>query len=196
MDKIKLIFSIVSIIVAVLSYIPYFKDIFKGKTKPHLFSWFIFSITTGIIFALQMKGGAGVGGWITLILAFIFFAIFILSFKYGTKDVKLIDIIFLILAILAIPIWLIADQPIISVILLTTIDMLGFAPTIRKSWNAPYSETLSMYVITLMRYVLVFPSLEKYNTLTLLFPVVWFIANVVLVVVLINRRKITPQTSI
>lgn len=195
MDKMKLIFSIVSIVIAIISYIPYFKDIFKNKTKPHLFSWFIFSITTGIIFALQTKGGAGVGGWITLILAFIFFAIFVLSFKYGTKDVKVIDIVFLILAILAIPIWLIADQPIISVVLLTTIDMLGFAPTIRKSWHSPYSETLSMYVITLIRYILVFPSLEKYNTLTLLFPVVWFIANVILVIVLINRRKIITNDS-
>ena len=196
MDKIKLIFSILSIIVASISYIPYFKDIFKNKTKPHLFSWFIFSITTGIIFALQMQGGAGVGGWITLILTFIFLAIFVLSFKYGTKDIKFIDIIFLILALLAVPIWLIAKQPIISVILLTAIDMLGFAPTIRKSWNAPYSETLSMYIITLVRYVLVFPSLEKYNTLTLLFPVVWFIANALLVIVLVNRRKIIPKTNI
>lgn len=196
MDKIKLIFSIISIIIVIISYVPYFKDIFKNKTKPHLFSWFIFSITTGIIFALQMKGGAGVGGWITLVLAFIFLAIFILSFKYGTKDIKFIDIIFLVLAILAIPIWLVADQPIISVILLTTIDMLGFTPTIRKSWDAPYSETLSMYVITLVRYILVFLSLEKYNILTLLFPVVWFIANALLVIILINRRKVISQTNI
>lgn len=188
--NLNIIFSIASIVVAIISYIPYFKDIFKNKTKPHLFSWFIFSITTGIIFALQMQGGAGIGGWITLILTFIFFAIFLLSFKYGTKDVRPIDIIFLILALLAIPIWLIAKEPIISVILLTTIDMLGFAPTIRKSWNNPYSETLSMYVITLARYVLIFPSLEAYNILTLLFPIVWFVANFVLVTILISRRKI------
>ncbi|MCX6755438.1 MAG: hypothetical protein NT068_02780 [Candidatus Nomurabacteria bacterium] len=194
--NIKLIFSTISIAVAAASYIPYFRDIFKNKTKPHLFSWFIFSITTGIIFALQMQGGAGVGGWITLILAFIFFAIFILSIKYGTKDIKFIDIIFLVLALLAIPIWLIAKQPIISVLLLTTIDMLGFAPTIRKSWNNPYSETLSMYAITIARYVLVFPSLEAYNILTLIFPIVWFFANVLLVIVLVHRRKIVPQVNI
>lgn len=187
--NIKIILSIISIVIAVVSYIPYFKDIFRNKTKPHLFSWFIFSITTGIIFALQMQGGAGVGGFITLLLTFIFFAIFVLSFKYGTRDVKTIDIIFLLLALLAIPIWLVAEQPIISVILLVVIDMLGFAPTIRKSWNDPYSETLSMYSITLLRYVLIFPSLEAYNILTMLFPVVWFVANAVLVTVLVYRRK-------
>lgn len=189
----KIFFSVLSVAVAVASYIPYFKDILRNKTKPHLFSWFIFSITTGIIFALQMQGGAGVGGWITLILTFIFLAIFILSFKHGTKDVKYIDIVFLTLAILAIPIWLVAKQPIISVVLLTTIDMLGFAPTIRKSWNDPRSETLSMYVITLARYIFVIPSLETYNILTLLFPLVWFIANAVLVTVLVYRRKIIRQ---
>ena len=192
----KLLFGIISIVVASISYIPYFRDIFKNKTKPHLFSWFIFSITTGIIFALQMKGGAGVGGWITLILTFIFFIIFLLSFKYGTKDIKWIDIIFLILALLAIPIWLIAKQPVISVILLTSIDMLGFAPTVRKSWNNPYSETLSMYTVTIFRYILVFPSLETYNLLTLLFPIVWLIANTVLVIVLVYRRKIVSYSKI
>ncbi len=191
-----MLFGIISIVVASISYIPYFRDIFKNKTKPHLFSWFIFSITTGIIFALQMKGGAGVGGWITLILTFIFFIIFLLSFKYGTKDIKWIDIIFLILALLAIPIWLIAKQPVISVILLTSIDMLGFAPTVRKSWNNPYSETLSMYTVTIFRYILVFPSLETYNLLTLLFPIVWLIANTVLVIVLVYRRKIVSYSKI
>lgn len=40
-------------------------------------------------------------------------AIFILGFKNGNRDFKKIDIVFLMLALAAIPIWLVVDQPIL-----------------------------------------------------------------------------------
>lgn len=187
--QIKEIISVVAILLIFIGYAPYIKGILKGKTRPHVFSWFIWGLTTGIIYALQVSAGAGVGAWITLCVALVLISIFFLSLKNGDKNIKKIDIVFFVAALFAIPIWLVVKQPVISIILLTVIDMLGFAPTIRKSWNNPYSETLSLYSVAAIKYVLAIFALEKLNFITALNPIVWIIANSIFIIILIIRRR-------
>ena len=189
MTDIKTIFGALAVILTLIGYVPYFRDIFKRTTRPHIFSWFIWGITTGIVYALQVSAGGGPGTWVTLVLVLIFVAVFFLSFKHGTKDITKTDIIFLILALSALPLWLIVKQPVLSIILLATIDILGFIPTIRKSWNDPYSETLSFYVITTFRHGITVLALSQYNIITILYPLTWILANATFSLILIARRK-------
>jgi hypothetical protein len=193
---IKNIIGIVAIALTFIGYAPYFRDLLKGKTKPHIFSWFIWAIVTSIIFALQVSAGAGLGSVVTLAVAVISLLIFILGFKNGNKIIKKVDVVFLVLALLAIPLWLVIKQPVLSIILLSTIDMLGFAPTVRKSWNAPYSETLSLYTITTFRHGLSIVALANYNIVTLLFPSTWVIANALFSIMLIIKRKKIPNPNL
>ena len=188
MLNIKLILSIFAVFLTFIGYFPYIKDIFKGKTKPHIFSWFIWSVTTSIIYALQITAGAGSGAWVTLCLIFIMLFIVLLGFKNGNKNIKKIDVLFLFLALSALPIWFFVKQPIFSIILLCFVDILGFIPTVRKSWNDPYSETLSLYTITTFRHGLSFFALAKYNIVTYLFPVTWIFVNAFFSIILIVRR--------
>lgn len=193
--NIKTIAGVVAIALTFIAYTPYVLDLLKGKTKPHIFSWFIWSIVTSIIYALQVSAGAGLGSLVTLAVAVISFFIFVLGFRNGNKNIKKVDVGFLVLAVLAIPLWLVVKQPVLSIILLSTIDMLGFAPTVRKSWDDPYSETLSLYAITTFRHALSIIALEHYNIVTLLFPSTWIIANALFSVMLMVRRK-TETVSI
>ena len=144
MPDIKIIIGTIAVILTFVGYFPYIADIFRGKTKPHLFSWLIWGITTGIVYALQVSAGAGAGSWVTLCLTIIMVFILLISFKRGEKNIKRVDVIFLALALLSLPLWLLVKQPVLSIILLSVIDISGFVPTIRKSWNSPYSETLSV----------------------------------------------------
>lgn len=189
MINIKEILSIIAIILTFIGYIPYIRDVLKGTTKPHIFSWLVWAITTFIIYALQVSAGAGSGSWITLVVAVIVFSVFILGLKDGDKNIKKVDVIFLILSLSALPIWLIIEQPVLSIILLSAIDILGFAPTVRKSWNKPYSETLSLYLITTFRHGLSILALVEYNIVTWLFPVTWTFANALFAIFLIIRRR-------
>lgn len=185
----KAVIGIIAVILTFLGYSPYFRDIFRGTTKPHVFSWFIWIVSTGTIYLLQAASGGGPGSWVTLSLTIIMAAIFILSFKNGSKDIKPIDFVFLLLAFVGIGLWLIIEQPILSIILLTTVDIAGFAPTIRKSWNDPYSETLSFYIITTFRHGLSIFALEHHTIITALYPAAWVIANALFAVILIVRRR-------
>jgi len=190
----KKVIAILAIILTFVGYAPYFRDLLRGVTKPHIFSWLVWSIVTSIIFALQISAGAGVASFVTLAVAVISLAIFLIGLRNGHKMIKAIDVLFLVLALLTIPLWLISDRPVLSMILLSTIDMLGFAPTIRKSWNAPHSETLSLYVITTFRHSLSLFALEAYNIVTMLFPATWVVANAAFALILIQRRKVIPRS--
>jgi hypothetical protein len=189
MLEVKSIISSLAVILAFLGYIPYLRDTLKGKTRPHIYSWFIWGFLGAILFALQISAGAGVGTWSLLTVTLLSFFIFFLGLKNGKKDIAKTDTLFFVLAILVLGLWLLAKQPVLSAILITLIDMFGFLPTIRKSWKAPYSETLSIYQIGIFRHGLSILALERYNTITLLNPAVWLLADIFFSIMLMARRK-------
>jgi len=191
LSEIKNIIGVFALILVFIGYIPYVQDVIKGKTIPHIYSWFLWGFVTLIAFALQVSDKAGVGAFVTLAAAIMCGVVIALSFVVhkGKRDITKLDTIFLLLAFVSLGFWLIAKQPVISAILATTTDLLGFAPTIRKSWNKPFSETLSLYSLNTFRFGLAALSLQHYSIITALYPISWCIANGLFAVMLIIRRK-------
>jgi hypothetical protein len=181
--------GIIAVILTFIGYIPYLRDTVKGKTKPHVYSWFLWGFVTLIAFALQVSDKAGVGSYVTLAAALVSLVIFGLGMRQGNKDITKADTIFFFLGFVAIAVWLFAKQPIISIILVSTIDMLGFAPTFRKSWNKPYSETLFTYLLNTFRHGLSIFALQNYTIVTWLYPVSWVMVNGLFSLMLIIRRR-------
>jgi hypothetical protein len=186
---IKTIISSIAVILTFVGYIPYIRDTLSKKTTPHVYTWFIWGLVTAIAYGLQVSGGAGVGSWVTLAVVFVSFLIFVLGMRNGKKDITSSDTIFFILSIFALLLWLVAKQPVLSVVLVSTIDILGFIPTIRKSWNKPYSETLISYEINTFRHGLSILALQQYSIVTWLYPLSWTLANGLFSLMLIIRRK-------
>jgi uncharacterized protein with PQ loop repeat len=189
MSELKNIIGTIAVILVFVGYIPYFRDIIQGKTTPHLYSWFLWGFVTSIAFALQISGGAGLGAFVTLAAAIMCGVVILLSFRYKAKqDITLSDTIFFVLAFISLGIWLIAKQPVLSAILTTTTDLLGFAPTIRKSWNKPFSETLSLYALNTLRFGLAIFALQNYSIVTALYPITWCVGNGAFALMLVGRR--------
>lgn len=189
MLEIKEIIGAITIILSVIAYAPYIKDTIQGKTKPHIYTWLIGGGVTFIIFLLQFLAGGGPGTWVTLTVSIFSLIIAALSARQADWDITKLDTIFLIAAIIALILWLIIDQPTISMLLLVGVGVLGFAPTIRKTWNRPETETLSTYLINTLRHGLSFLALSHYTLLTGLFPGIWTILNAVISIMIIFRRR-------
>lgn len=187
----KIVVGTIAIALTFLGYIPYIKDIIAGKTKPHLYSWISWGLVGAIVFALQLSNNAGAGAFVTLAAELACAVVIFLTIKYRVSSkITNTDKVFILLAFIALGFWLIAKKPIISAILLTLIDLLSFAPTVRKSWINPYSETLSFYFLNILRFGLVTLSLSNYTTVNLLYPITWFIANTLFVCMLFFRRRV------
>lgn len=192
---IKQIISAVAIALVFVAYVPYIRDTIKGKTKPHVYSWFMYSFLSLIIFSLQIYGGAGVGAYVTLSTVFICGLIFVLAMRNGDKNIVLADTLFFIASLFATAIWLFADQPYVSIVLLVTIDVLATVPTIRKSWNRPYEETLFAWSLNAFRIALSIFALQEYNLLTVLFPASWVVLNLSFSAMIVLRRRRIPPTE-
>ena len=172
-----------------VAYIPYVRDVLRGKTKPHVYSWFIWGLLSLLVAGLQLQEGAGPGAYMTLAAGFVSFFIFFLGLRNGKKDITKTDTAVFILALFATGIWLLAEQPLTSMILLVGAGTLGSIPTFRKSWHKPHSETLFYWAISPFRHALSMGAITSYNAVTLLNPLVWVVINSVMSVMLIFRRR-------
>lgn len=190
MIEYKQLLGTIAVILTFFGYIPYIRDILKNKTTPHMYSWFLWGFVTTLAFALQIADNAGPGAYVTLAAAFLCGVVLVLSIvRKSGRDIKPIDGVFIALAFLSLGLWLIAKQPVLSAILTTTTDLLGFMPTIRKSWNKPWSETLSFYWANTFRFGLAMFALDRYTTMTALYPLAWLLANGLFAAMLMVRRK-------
>lgn len=181
--------GILAVVVTFVGYAPYVLDTIKGKTRPHIFSWFTWAFVTFIIFALQILGHGGAGTYTTLATAILCTGIFILGLKNGKKDITKFDTVIFIITLIATGIWIFAKQPIITTVLIVTINTLANIPTIRKSWNDPNSETLFTWEMGAVRNFLGLIALSEFSILTWLYPVTNFIINIIESSILIFRRK-------
>lgn len=177
--EIKLIATVAATGVALVAYIPYLVDMFKGKNKPHLYTWISITIITIMVAYLQVIGGAGIGAVPTILGCFVDLIILFYCFRYGTKDVVFIDKVCLAFSLTGVATYLaIQNKPGIALAIITVAEVVSFFPTFRKTKNDPYSESLTSYYLLLLKLSLVLIALEEYNWLTASYPIVWGIVFV------------------
>lgn len=185
----------ISLIVSTVSYIIYITDILHRKTKPHAFSWLVWSILGLSVWFIQTAEGAGPGAWVNGYAGLACAVIFLLTVKFGERKIVLADWIFLISAGLAYVLWLVTKQALPSLILLTTIDFFGFLPTYRKSYHRPWEETANMYWLSAIKYAISLFAITQLSLINVLYPVVLVMLNSGFTVMLYVRRYQLAKAS-
>lgn len=186
----KEIIGLVTVSLGFIAYIPYIRDTLKRTIQPHPYSWFIWGLTATIMFGLQILYGGGAMSWSTLMVGLISFSICWLAWRAGGRRViTRNDKVMLTVALIAIVLWVFADEPTLSMLLLVCADLFGLIPSVRKTWHDPYSETLTMWTINVFRHGLNILAISTYSLLTLADPVMWVIGNFAFVVMVVLRRK-------
>ncbi len=188
MVEIKIILGIITVIIALIGYVPYFRNIFCGKTKPHAYSWLVWSILTGIGFFGQILNKGGAGAWVTGLTALISLTIFFLALKKGEKNITFSDKLSLFGAFIAMLFWYLTSDPLSALILVIIIDALGFVPTFRKSYHRPKEETMITFFLNGLKFAIALFALESYSLTTYLYPVYLIAANWIFVGMLAVRR--------
>lgn len=187
----KLMFSGLAIALTFVAFVPYIRSILKGKTRPHVFSWFIWGITTVIVFFAQLEAKGGIGAWPIGISGAITVGVAVLAF-YKRADISITrtDWLFFSVALASLPFWYLTSDPLWTVVLLTVIDLLGFGPTIRKAYEFPHQESQLFFISFMLRNVFAILALEHYSVTTVLFPLSIAAACSVLLILVAWRRRI------
>lgn len=173
----------------------YIRAIWRKEIKAHVFSWIIWATIGGIAGAAQLAGGGGVGAWPTLFAAFLCFVIALMAlFYHGEKKVTRSDKISFSAALMAIPIWLMTDNPLWAALIVTMINgVAAYYPTFRKSWYEPFQENFFLFFTGGIACVLSAVALESYSSTTLLYPVAMIFMNLATSIMLVWRRRLLPQ---
>lgn len=189
----KAILSALAIGLTFLAFIPYISSIMQGRTKPHVFSWIIWGTTTFVVFLAQLEDNGGVGAWPIGVSGIITILIACLAYvKRSDISITTFDWIFFVMAMSALLLWYLLKDPLWAVVVLTIVDSIGFIPTVRKVYHAPYSEPLSFIILFFLRNLLVILALEHYSVTTVLFPAVIAIDCLLLItLIMIRRQKIS-----
>ncbi|HHM05958.1 MAG TPA: hypothetical protein ENJ19_09500 [Gammaproteobacteria bacterium] len=187
----KAFYSALAIALTLVAFAPYVRSIWRGETKPHVFSWLIWGATTFVVFLAQLadRGGAGawpigVSGIITLYVAYLAYV------RQADASITRADGCFFIAALAALPAWAVTADPLWAVVILTAVDLLGFAPTFRKAWHRPHDEHLPFFVLLALRNIVAITALEHYSLTTVLFPAALALACVLFVAMVAQRRRV------
>jgi hypothetical protein len=192
-DNIKNILSVVAISMAVVGYVPYLRDTIKGKTKPHVFSWFVGMTISFIAFGLQIQEKSGAASFVTLSAAIISAVILFFAMKNKDKDITRLDYVCLVFAMVSLVLWLIVKQPILSMLFVVLTEILSVIPAVRKSWKKPYTETLSSFVTNFFRFIIALIALNKYSFVAVGYPTMGILMNGFFAGMLMYRRKVIPE---
>jgi hypothetical protein len=186
----KELLSALAIALTFIAFFPYIRSIQKNKIKPHVFSWIIWGSTTFIVFLAQLDGGGGVGAWpigvsglITLYVAFLAYV------RKSDITITIADWCFFTAAMASLPLWYFTSDPLWAVLILTTVDVLGFGPTVRKAYFYPFDEDRVFFSIFMIRNLVVIMALEHYSPTTVIFPAVIAGACLALIVIITFRRR-------
>ncbi len=178
-----------TIAIGVIACWLYFRDIFRGTTKPHVFTWLTYGIIDSVVVVAQLARGAGVGSWALLFSLTVCFIIAGLSLRFGEKHITRSDWLCLIGAFVAIALWLVTNDPLNAVLIAVVINILGIVPTFRKSYVRPWEESLSMWSLDALKYTVSIFALESFNLTTALFPAGIVLTNGALIAMLLLRRR-------
>lgn len=188
MTELKLLFSVVGGIISVGAFLYYHYSIVRGQTKPHIYTWLVFTLSLAIAFVIQFQNGAWYGAYITLAEFLWCFVVFLLSFKYWEKNITLLDTLCLVLALLSMWLYLALRLDVISTILIILIDLLAIIPTYRKVFWKPQEEAIVFYIISGAVFWFSILWLTQYNFTTYAYPLSVVVLNYLLVVLIAIRR--------
>lgn len=193
--EVKIILGAIAVVLTCVAHIPYIVSVYRGKTRPHMFTWIIWELLTAIIMVAQILGGAGAGAWSTIAVMIPSTIITCMSFKYGDKNIARADWVMFITGLAAIPVWVMTSNPLWAVLIAVGIDALAFGPTFRKSWRKPHEENSTMYGVNIIRHSCSIGALSVYSLVTALYPVMLVLMNGSMWVMLMARRRNTLTRS-
>jgi hypothetical protein len=187
----KQLLGAIAIGLTIIAYYPYICSIIQGKTKPHVFSWVIWGTSTCIVFLAQLADKGGTGAWVIGFSGIISIYVAFLSYiQRSDSSITRIDRLFFIMAMITLPIWYLTSDPLWAVVILTTVDILGFAPTFRRSYIRPFEEQLMFYVVMALRNLVVVSALKNYSLTTVLFPATIALACLIFSLMVVYRRRV------
>jgi hypothetical protein len=168
----------------------YFWSIYQGRTKPHVFTWVSLALITGLACVAQILKGAGPGAWGTAIGTTLSIVAAVAALRVGHVKIKPSDWVAFIGALIGIGLWAATSDPLWAVVLASAVNLISMYPTIRKSFDHPETESISVWGADILAYLFSLFALQSFTLTTALFPAAIVVGNGIVVATVLVRRHV------
>jgi hypothetical protein len=169
----------------------YVRNIWQGKTKPNLASWFIWLLAPAIAGFILLEQGAGTAA-IPVFMASTSPLLVMLSAllrKNAYWKLSTLDYVCLGLSMCALIAWLFLKQGVLATIFAILADGIAFIPTYVKSWKNPETETLSSYYSGSLNGLLNIFTTRALTFSSIGFALYLFLGNLVEIAIVLYKRN-------
>jgi len=183
------LFALISGISGSIEFIPYIRDILRLKTKPQRTTWFIFSVLGVIAFFSQLAKGASYSLWFSAVITIGVTIVFLLSLKYGVGGFAKKDYISLAVAAIGLIAWYFTKEAAIALYIVILIDAAGVWLTVEKAYRDPHSETMILWIFSLIGGFFSALAVGKWDIILLSYPLSIAIMDSAIVAAIILGKK-------
>jgi hypothetical protein len=173
-----------------IRYGTYLLSIWRRQTTPHVFSWGVWGLVTGIAAAAQFKLGGGPSSWVLAVVSASCLLIAFLALFVGEKTITKSDWAALSGTLLTIIFWQLTDNPMVALACVMLVDIVSYWPTIRKSWMHPGTEPPGSYFWAGLRYFLAIFAVPDMRLDNLLYPFFLMAIDWGFMIYIIWRRRV------
>ena len=176
MDK-TLLFGLAALILNVIGYVPYIREILAGVVKPQRVTWVIWSILSLIAFVNQIINGGGYSIFFVGSTFALTSTVFALSIFKGVGGASKFDLgILAAVSLLAIA-WIGFRESYYSTLFVVMIDCLAALPTLVKAYLKPQTEAYFQWVTSGIGGLFGIISLPMLNFILIVYPLYIAIMN-------------------
>ncbi len=160
----------------------YIRDIRQGRVRPNLVTWFLWSLAPLIPLGAQLASGAGAEMALSATVGLCPLVVFVASLRQGTFRLRPFDWWCAGLAVLALVLWRLTGDGALGVALSILADSFGAAPTLRKTYRDPESESASFFGLFAASALLTLLTIQKWSIVSSAFAMYIFVLYVILFV--------------
>ncbi len=173
----QLVVGFAALLLNLLGYIPYIRDILRKKVKPHRITWGIWTILTTIAAFNQVSNGGGYSSMFFISTTVLVTIVFVLSFRYGMGGASKIDRLCLTLAILLLIYWITVQETRLSTVLAVIIDGLAAIPTVIKTYHQPETESYPQWILAGIAGLLTMSAVPHFDWILIIYPLYVVLMN-------------------
>lgn len=174
-----------SSVLALAATIPYVRDIVRGRTKPRLVSWLVWSVLLGISSAAAFATRQLPAGVLSLCDALACALVVLLGYKHGHRTLGRLDVACLLGAGMALGLWGLVKSAAVAVVVVVVTDFLGAIPTFRHSWLRPYEETWMAFALSGLSGAVTLLAANFAVLTAIVYPLYILVANFIIVTLLL-----------
>lgn len=144
------IIGILAGVIQIAAMVPYVKDILKGETRPNIVSWALWTLIQIIGIWVLLASPEGYSWALILLTATTLntgLVVILCLFGYGSRQFGKLELVCLVLALVAIALWITSKNAALTLIFDILADVVAAIPTLVKTWREPYSEAVLPWVM-------------------------------------------------